>query len=73
MCLIVPGKIKKVGKGGCLVNYNSKEVEIKNSLVRGIEVGDWVVVQNKFIIDKLDKNEVTMFFEALGLNKEVAK
>lgn len=67
MCLSIPGKISKIDKIGFEIDYGKEKVKIVNSLVNGLKVGDWVLVQNRFIINRLDKKEFDMFFKNLNL------
>lgn len=56
MCLIIPGKIKKINSRDFVVAYGNHETKVKNSLV-GVEAGDYVIVQNNFIIKKLNSEQ----------------
>jgi len=65
VCLSIPGKISKISKTGYQVDYGSKKIDIANSLVNGLKLGDWVMVQNKFIVNKWNSVEASLFFEGL--------
>lgn len=69
MCLTIPGKISKINKSGFLIDYGSKKVLVANSLIDDVKLGDWVLVQNKFIINRFDLKEANKFFANLNLEK----
>lgn len=70
MCLTIPGKIIKVRKDGYLIDYGSKRVLIANSLINKVKLNDWVIVQNRFITNKLDMVENDLFFQNLKVKEE---
>lgn len=57
MCLSIPGKIIKINKQGYLVKYPESQVWIANSLLRKVKIGDWVLVQQKYITEKLTQKQ----------------
>ncbi len=65
MCLTIPGKIKSINSGEYCVKYETQENIINNSLVEDLKVGDWVIVQNKFIVQHLTNKQAQDFFELL--------
>lgn len=62
MCLTIPGKVSKVDKKGFEIDYKSDKVKIANSLIKNVKVGDWVLVQNKFVVQKMTEQQANEFF-----------
>ncbi|MEK6917152.1 MAG: HypC/HybG/HupF family hydrogenase formation chaperone [Nanoarchaeota archaeon] len=56
MCLAVPGKIIEIKKNIATIDYGSEKREADCSLLN-CKVGDYVIVSNKVVIDKLNKKE----------------
>jgi len=65
MCLNVPGQIKEINKKSFVVQYNQQEVKVPNSIIKDIKEGDWVIVQNKCITQKLTKKQADEFFKLI--------
>lgn len=72
MCLAIPGKILEIKKDIAVIDYGSEKREANCSLIK-CEVGDYVIVSNQMIIDKVDKKEaeesLCMYSEAVGDKK----
>lgn len=66
MCLSIPGQLKMVSKNKFLVKYKTQQVEVNNSLVKNLKAGDWVLVQNKFIVQKFTNKQVEEFFQLIN-------
>lgn len=56
MCLTIPVKVIKKTKSGVVVDYGGKDLEIKNIFI-DVEIGDFVLVQNHSIINKIPEKE----------------
>ncbi|MBT4648178.1 HypC/HybG/HupF family hydrogenase formation chaperone [archaeon] len=56
MCLAVPGKILEIKDKTAILDYGSEKREADCSLIE-CKVGDYVIVSNKMIIDKISKIE----------------
>lgn len=56
MCLSIPGKIIKINKDTAIIDYNGEKRKANISLIN-CKVGDYVIVQQKFIIQKIDKKD----------------
>lgn len=65
MCLAIPGKIEKIEEGKIVVSYGVEKREAEASVVE-VDVGDYVIVNNKVIINKLSKQDVDRFLELLN-------
>lgn len=58
MCLAIPGKVVEVdkGKGFATIDYSGERRKASTKLV-SVKKGDYVVVQAKFIIQKIPEKE----------------
>ena len=56
MCLAIPGKVTKVEKGFATVDYSGEKRKASTELVK-VKPGDYVIVQAKFIMQKIPMNE----------------
>lgn len=48
-----------------MIQYNKQEVKVPNSIIKNIAEGDWVIVQNKCITQKLTKKQADEFFKLI--------
>jgi hydrogenase maturation factor len=68
MCFTVPGKlisvVKKDGEDVFIVDYGSEKREAIKTAV-DVNVGDYVIMSNKIIITKLEKEEAEQFYDLL--------
>ncbi len=65
MCLSIPGKVEKIEDGKIVINYGSEKREAETSIV-DISVGDYVIVNNKIIVNKISKKEAEEFFKMIN-------
>jgi hydrogenase expression/formation protein HypC len=65
MCLSIPGKIVKINKDTAIIDYNGEKRTANTSLIE-CKKGDYVIVQQKFAVQKVDKKDA---LEALKLFK----
>ncbi len=65
MCLMIPGKVKKNNKVGFVIGYRESESRVSNSLIKNVKIGDWVIIQNKFITQKLSNQQARDFFQLI--------
>jgi len=56
MCLTIPVKIISVKGNKAKVDFNGREIEVDLALVKA-KKGDWVLIQNKLAINRIDKTE----------------
>jgi len=56
ICLAVPGKVIEIKKDIATVDYDEIKREASCSLMK-VNVGDYVIVNNKFIIQVISKDE----------------
>ena len=59
MCLAIPGKIVELRKEGriALVDYGSEKREANNMLTNA-KVGEWVLVQQKAVVEVIAEEEI---------------
>lgn len=53
MCLAVPGKIVEIKKDTAVVDYGSEQREANASLLDDLKVGDFVIVNAGFVMQKV--------------------
>ena len=56
MCLAIPGKVLEIKDNQAIIDYGNEKRKANCSLVK-CKVGDYVIVSNQMIIDKVDKKE----------------
>jgi hydrogenase expression/formation protein HypC len=56
LCLAIPGKVIKVEKGFAIIDYSGERRKASAELVK-IKPGDYVLVQAKFIVQKIPEKE----------------
>jgi len=69
LCLAIPGKVIKVEEGFAAVDYSGEKRKASTQLVK-VKPGDYVVVQAKFIVQKIPKKEA---LEAIKLWQKQGK
>lgn len=66
MCLAIPGQIKAINKKSYVVQFNQQEVKVPNAIIDNLEEGDWVIVQNQTITQKLTAKQAKEFFKLIN-------
>lgn len=56
MCITLPAKIKKIKNQKIIAEEDGRQKEVRGSLIR-VKVGDYVILQNNFIVGKITKRE----------------
>jgi len=68
MCLAVPGKIVEINRKKAKIDYGS-EIRRADCSLMDCKVGEYVIVSNGMIIDKIDEKEalesIKMYTEAI--------
>lgn len=67
MCLSIPGKVVSVNNDRARVDYGSEVREVDTRLVKP-EVGDWVLVQNKFVVEIVSEEDALNCLNELTSN-----
>ena len=65
MCLAIPGKVIEIKEDSFVVDYLVEKREVYASAVE-VAVGDYVIVSNKVIINKISEKEAKEFLELLA-------
>ncbi len=66
MCLSIPGKVIEIGENKYVVDYG-KEKRIVNISLVDLNIGDYVIISNKIIVSKVDKEKAEKFFELVDI------
>ena len=53
MCLAIPSKVISTKNEKIIIDQTGQEISVAGSLI-DVEVGDYVILQNNFIVRKLD-------------------
>jgi len=56
LCLAIPGKVVKIDKGFATIDYSGEKRKASTELVKS-KPGDYVIVQARFVIQKIPKKE----------------
>jgi len=65
MCIALPLKIKKIENRRIIIEENGQEKEVNGSLIK-VKVGDYVILQNNFIVGKISKKEAKEVLKFVG-------
>ena len=65
MCIALPLKIKKIENRRVIIEENGQEKEVNGSLIK-VKVGDYVILQNNFIVGKISKKEAKEVLKFVG-------
>ncbi len=65
MCLSIPGKVIEIEKDFITIDYITEKRKVSKSVVE-ITKGDYVIVSNKIIINKLSKEEAERFLQIVN-------
>jgi hydrogenase expression/formation protein HypC len=57
MCLSIPGKILKIEGEEATIDYGSETRIASLALKKDVQVGDYVIVSAKFVIEKIPESE----------------
>ena len=68
MCLAIPGKIVKINKDTATIDY-SGEKRIANISLIDCKIGDYVIVQQKFAIQKVKEKDAIEALKIFNSNK----
>lgn len=56
MCIASPVKIKEIKNQKIIIEENGRQKEVRGSFIKA-KVGDYVILQNNFIVGKITKKE----------------
>lgn len=63
MCLSVPGKITEIKGETAIVDYQGEKREASLKLKKDVKVGDYVIVNAKFVMEKIPEEEAKKALE----------
>jgi hydrogenase assembly chaperone HypC/HupF len=64
MCLSIPGKVTEIRSNKIKIDYGSEERVVEQSVV-DVKEGDYVIVNNKIIVSRVDKEKAEKFLEII--------
>ena len=73
MCLAVPAKIKSIKGKEAIVDFGGVRKNISLGILKGVKVGDHVLIHAGFAIGKVGKAEAEDALSALEELRKVAK
>lgn len=68
MCLSIPGLVVKISgkkKEDVTVDYGSEKREVKNIMLKNLKVGDYVIISNQMVIQRIPEKEANRQLEAM--------
>ena len=68
MCLSYPGKIIKISKDLATIDYTSEKRKAK-LISKKFKIGDYVIVQGKIVMEKVDKKSAEKWLEMIHSGK----
>ncbi len=68
MCLAIPGKIIEITNDQATIDYGN-EKRVAKILMDDYSIGDFVIVQNQIIIEKIPNEEAKAWFTLLKESK----
>jgi len=69
MCLSLPVKILKIENKKAIVDFHGEEKEFGVDLVQDIEIGDYALASNSFLIKKISAEEAQEIFNIIKPTK----
>ena len=73
MCLAVPAKIKSIKGQEVVVDFGGVRKSISLGILKGVKVGDHVLIHAGFAIGKIGKTEAEDTFKALEELRKVSR
>lgn len=61
----IPGKITEINDKEIIVDYGKEKVKANGTLIKGLKVGDYVIVSNKIIIAQIPKDRAKKFLDLI--------
>ncbi len=73
MCLAIPGKVVEINKDKFVIDYITEKRVVEISVIEDLKVGDYVIVSNKIIINKVPNKEAEKYLEMINESSEDEK
>lgn len=70
MCLAIPVKVLELKNNKAIVDYMGEKREVDSQLIKGIEIGDYAIISNGFLIKKVSAKEAEEIFKIINPKKE---
>ncbi len=70
MCLAIPGKVVEIGENKFVIDYGSEKRVVQMSVIEDLKIGDYVIVSNKIIINKVPNEEAEKYLEMISELRE---
>jgi len=64
MCLAIPGKIVKIESDTAVIDYSGEIRKASVSLIDGLKVGDYVLVNAGFVMEKIPEEQALQSIKA---------
>jgi len=65
MCLAIPIKVLELKNNKAIVDYMGEKREVDSQLVKDIEIGDYAIISNGFLIKKVSAKEAEEIFNII--------
>lgn len=65
MCLAIPIKVLELKNNKAIVDYMGEKREMDSQLVKDIEIGDYAIISNGFLIKKISAKEAEEIFKII--------
>lgn len=72
MCLAIPGKVVEIGEKFSIVDIMGASREISTELLKGLNIGDYVLVHAGCAIQRIDEEEAMNTIQLFEELKELA-
>jgi len=66
MCLAIPVKVLKIENNKAIADYLGKKQEFGTELVQDLQIGDFALASNGFIIKKISADEADEIFKIIN-------
>jgi len=70
MCLAIPVKVLELKNNKAIVDYMGEKREMDSQLIKDIEIGDYAIISNGFLIKKVSAKEAEEIFEIIKPKEE---
>jgi len=70
MCLAIPVKVLELKNNKAIVDYMGEKREVDSQLIKDIEIGDYAIISNGFLIKKVSAKEAEEIFNIIKPKEE---
>jgi hydrogenase assembly chaperone HypC/HupF len=70
MCLTIPGKVIEIYENRFVIDYENEKRVVEMCVIDDLKIGDYVIVTNKIIINRVPKEEAVKYLEILNESRE---